>query len=1108
MRTRHIPTGLVSLLAAAGLLAPAPAEAQDPDLRNIRPAVMLLVDTSGSMERMPGCVCSTPACNECEPACSATVGASESNRWATMLEALTGTFQDFTCAEEDRTGPAYVGMYDHQYVISHFRSSYTGQLSDGILDAYLGRVKFGLMTFDGIVSFTNTSPLVTESVFTARLGHNRTAFGDWSYGNPKSFTLQGCAEPFMMDAGGRNESATAGALVSIGDDRVDDSDIRNALIQSRLLGVRPFGATPIAPMLDDVEYYFTNHPDVSAPVSTTTGDPYFECRSRFVLLVTDGYPNADMREDPYNCDAPGASCPYDDAETIAARLCEYSSSGAACDGLVDGVFVVGFDIADAAVRTRLDDIAALGGTTQAYYADDRISLMDALAAVLDAAAPGTTSRTVPTFQMPSSGGSLGQHQFNTGFEVPTEDDEPWSGVLERHRFECDGTTPVERDVDSAQNDRFHEVLNARADARVLYTVIPSNASDVDSYLIGDVSSLPDLTGLPATPTVSGSGPGGAACTGTASTGVLGPSETGLTLQDLSSGTLTNAHLGVTTSTQRQDVLDWVYATSASTRADARLGDIYHSSPVVVGPPSLDLPDESYNEFRLLPNVSSRPNVLYVGTNDGILHAFVTEDTTIVGGAHDGDTFEAGEEIWGFVPPMLLPKLRAAMVSHQWMVDATPVVKDVFLERLPGTGADPDIYRTVLVVGLRGGGNGYFALDVTDPLDPKFLWQFTQPEMGHTYGLPGLGQVLMETDALQERAIAVLPGGYGDVEPAASCGGATTCTATGAGGAPTTTDVTSTRSEFLCWRTQGRHLYILDVATGQLITHIDDETFNSPLTGAVSFFSGEVGQVATRGYVTDHDGVIWRLDFTSTDPQDWSAAPFHDIFWDGTASDGQPGYAPPIVSTDVEGNVVILQATGDLDALETLENNRVVSLTEKLTFDTTGFATAVTPDLNWEIRLETGEQVTGPLELFESKVYFGTFTSTSDPINACEYGFSRLWGVHYRDADTATFDPVAGFDTDADGLDDATYLGPFDNQIVMGVAVTQRPSCFIGEVDTDFYTGTSHFRVTDGAPGAFELVAQVSGAGTTVGGGAVGEIRQTLPAPATITVASGWAGLVD
>ena len=86
-------------------LGTAKVSAQEPDIRNIRPHVMLLVDTSGSMERKPNCLCTTPACLECLPVCSA--GSYEENRWALVAQALSGEFSPYECNADTRIGGIY-----------------------------------------------------------------------------------------------------------------------------------------------------------------------------------------------------------------------------------------------------------------------------------------------------------------------------------------------------------------------------------------------------------------------------------------------------------------------------------------------------------------------------------------------------------------------------------------------------------------------------------------------------------------------------------------------------------------------------------------------------------------------------------------------------------------------------------------------------------------------------------------------------------------------------------------------------------------------------------------------------------------------------------------
>ncbi len=1096
--------------------------AQSPDIRDIKPLMVLAVDSSGSMERTMDCVCSTPDCDECLPTCGAT---SERNRWATVVESLNGSIPTYSCTHETRNTAAYVGRFDYTYYIPHVAFDTTGQLSDGLLDSYIDRIRFGLMTFDGIGTLSTSEPLVETATFTgaAFLAQSRAEPGMYSYGEPKEFYLPGCPTTYTIDVGAQSASSPSGGLVSVGAYNTDQAVI-NAQIQTALQSVRPFGATPIAGMLDDVRYYFDNNDDV-IPSDGSTGDPYYSCRPRYVLLLTDGYPNLDMREAPYSCEQTGSTCPYERPEEIASDLCQYDPASGQCSGAIDGLFVVGFALDDNAAIARLNDIAALGGTTEAFLANDRATLLASLSAVFDRAATGTTSRTIPTVaNATSSGGFPGQYQFTTGFQVGDTSSAPWSGVLERTRYECNSSLePVQQPLSDASGDRFQVVLNQRTAPRKLYTIIPSDTADLDGYLIGDTfgGSAPTVSSGDVRNPGASAGSGNASC----SVGPLGsvdhttiaaPDQDGLSLAEfnIANSSITPAIVGAATNAERDAVINWIHGEAGTARESKRLGDIYNSSPVVVGPPQYDLPDESFNLFRQTDAVKYRPKVVYVGTNDGILHAFAAERTEISAGPHSGTTLESGEELWGFIPPVLLPKLKSATASHQWMLDGTAIVKDVFGARTPGAAASASIYRTVLLVGLRGGGGAYFALDVTDPLDPKFLWQFAAPGFEATYALPGLAQYLIGEDtSLEERGLAILPGGKAtDITGTGGTCGApadtTGCTPTGKGAAPTSDGATSSRTKFKCWGVEGRHLYFVDVGSGTLLRHFDDRVFNSPLTGGISFFTGEVGTLASRAFITDADGVIWRADMSSSNIANWSVSPFHDIFWDAGAREGQNAYYPPVISTDKTGKVVVIQATGNVDNLDDNSYHRVVSLTENLTYNDSGVVTDVAAKINWEIRLEQSEQATGPLELFSGKVYFGSFKSASDPSNLCNFGISRLWGVSYLDNVSGTLDPVPGIESVAgSGVFDATYIGPYTNQIVTGVSIVQRPTCYAGREEVDPYTGRRYV-VEQTSGGSFSLVGQVSGTQPSTTGPAVSTITRALPMPDRYTHIQAWAGEVE
>ncbi len=1097
---------LGSGLLGSGLLGSSIAQAQSaPDIRNIRPVVMLLVDTSGSMERMSG-GSSAPL-----PMCSGSAsGTNEHNRWTTVLEALTGSWPsaNFFCTDVDRTASAFLGQPDYRYFLPYHQPSLSvSQMNDGILDVYLDRIKFGLMTFDNTYTFRDpplyvNTQLMPQTMFMARSGENLIGPGEFSYGGPKPLSFPGCGTTYMVDTGARNESAQMGRLVSVGTES-DDPRAINQTIQDVLLNTRPYGATPTSSLLDDFRYYATNHPDM------TSSDPYSECRNRYVLLLTDGQPDAEFRDRRFNCESSGG-CPYQRATTIAADLCRYSGSDGACTGEVDGVYVVAFDVTDSTAVSELNAIADVGGTTSALLASDRSELMARISEVLDMAAPGTTTRTRAAFATGTStftGGQANQMEFNAGFHVSTTTGKPWTGVLERTRYLCSATMVPTAEPVSARV-RFDQVLNARTTDRVLYTVATPDPTDVTGNLIGT-----DATTVP----LGATSPSGAV--------------TGQSLVPFDSGHVSPEHLGLsggsrtTLQTERDYIINWVNGNTPD-RVDARMGDIYHSSPVAVGPPVLDIADESYNLFRRRADVSTRPTVVYVGTNDGVLHAFVADDWT---NPATGDSRSAGEELWGFIPPVLLPKLQSATASHQIMVDGTPLVRDVFFKRQPTDNPNASIYHTVLLMGFRAGAPGYFALDVTDPFHPSFLWQYVgeQPSghssggssitpLGYSYGRPAIGQVLVDVGGtLQERAVALLPGGSGDLDTdRVHSTGPVGCPAQGVGQPPVTSGTTNARSHQRCWSNRGRILTWVDMVTGEVIRTFDQSVFNAPLTGGVALYPGDVGTDAQRAFFTDADGVIWAVDFSKRNPADWAVRPFHDIFWDGSATGGQPAYAPPVVSVDDQGNLVVLVGTGDIDRLDGTAANRVVSLTEQKTFSSAGAATYATV-LNWEVRLHDGEQVTGPIELFESNAYFGTFES-GDPTNACSFGQSRIWGVNYLKGDGS---PPAGYTNPASafpeahmetvpgsGVYDTPFTGPYSNQLVLGVGITQRPTCVTGSTQIDPYIG-NRYRVTNMGGGTFELRAQLSG-GTASTSGAVATMSVQLPSPQSFTTVHAFSGRVD
>jgi type IV pilus assembly protein PilY1 len=1085
---------LTTLLVGLGLLHGAVAQAQDAaDLANPEPLVLLLLDSSGSMERMTGGP-TAPL-----PRCTGTaINPSQRNRWATMVEALSGSWRndEYFCTQVPRTDSS---LPDYRYVLPHHRlPAGISQLSDGILDVYLERVRFAMMTFDNTYTF-RVAPDYANQVLWPRTdfltreaaGWNSGMQGEYSYGEPQTLRFQGCETTFMVDTGARNGGASMGRLISMGGDA--DRDAVNQMIQADLLNIRPYGATPTSSFLDDAAYYLQNHPDV------TTGDLWSSCRKKYVILLTDGQPDAEFRDPRFDCESVDG-CPYRRAEEIAADLCQYSTSEARCTGMVDGVFVVAFDVADDASLAQLNAIAERGGTEQALLAANRAELMAQLGYILDSAATNTTTRTRPAFATGAGTftGTPTQLEFNAGFQVASAG-APWTGVLERTRYLCDGLNPVAEPTSSRV--RFQDVLNSRTTRRRILTVLPSTASDVRSNLLGTQAVSSSVGGTLYPNTVRD-----------------------LELVDFETSRVRPEHLNLSGTTaeqnaRRDQIVQWIHGTSTD-RAGRRLSDIYHSSPVTVGSPAVDVADEDYNLFRRRPEVATRPTVVYVGTNDGVLHAFLADAWT---DPSSGDDLPAGHELWGFIPPMLLPKLDAASSSHQIMLDGTAVARDVYFGRTPGAAPSADTYHTVLVMGYRGGDAGYFALDITDPLNPSFLWQFVgdtrsgATPFGNSYGRPGLGQMAMTVgSAVEERGLALLPGGYGSLDTARTLStGTAGCTPDGMGVAEITSGTSSVRAKQRCWTTTGRTMAWVDLASGEVVRLFDSTSFNAPLTGSVALYPADVGAVAQRAFFADADGVLWAADFSASSPDSWVVRPMHDVFWDARATEGQPIFDPPLVSIDLSGNLVVMLGTGDVDNLGSSASNRVVSVSELRTISSTTGASSYSTDLNWEVRLRPGEKVTGAIELFESTLYFATYEGGASS-DACALGRGRLWGLDYRQrggtapvgyTDVSGRFPLARFQSSVgSGVYDAHFMGPYDNQLILGVGVTQRPTCTLGSNEIDPFIGT-RYRVTNVGGGTFTLTAQLSGV-TSTSGMSVPTISVALPAPQSFTTLTGIAGRVD
>ncbi len=220
-------------------------------------------------------------------------------------------------------------------------------------------------------------------------------------------------------------------------------------------------------------------------------------------------------------------------------------------------------------------------------------------------------------------------------------------------------------------------------------------------------------------------------------------------------------------TDKRRLIDWVKGTTDGDGTHMRnrhgwvLGDIVYSTPVVVGAPSLaSVPKQVANQNCNCSCVDAdghindecakqcfycyrykyrhRKKVVYVGANDGMVHAFIAGEWDEsqqkyiyeAGQDPDGDGHQVGEELWAYIPSNLLSELKVLAkpdygkesgCQHRTMVDLAPQAWDVYIDR---DGDGQKEWRTVLVGGERGGGDVYFAIDITDPTNPQVLWEYS------------------------------------------------------------------------------------------------------------------------------------------------------------------------------------------------------------------------------------------------------------------------------------------------------------------------------------------------------------------------------------------------
>lgn len=1080
-----------------------PVSAQNDGLTDVgsvaQPIVMILLDTSGSMEFITDdCDREQQTTDEIYPLCfdssDPNAGDPLDQEWCRprhviAKEVLTGRFEDYFCEEVSRSLPP---SFDDDYPVPHYEPRFSRRLDDtGLIFLNRELVRFGFMSFDSDSSGT--------------------------LGDPFNFPDGGSGgENVIWNLGARGPEATDSPLVPVGDLSSRTAGRQTAeQIQDSIANFIPFNSTPLAALFHDLDFYLENDGDV-------VNDEFAACRRREVIVITDGQPSFD------ECTEGGVDADKDFCNGYPYNTTLKEISDVVTEQNV-AVHVIGFNLSDEDKKpctgaSEIDGVpngdsvacihqmAYVGNTDAnedepggdsdnvfAYVADNQLELTRDLTRILNQALIGTTARTrtSTTGRTNFRDVSGGTYQFGAAFDVDVTS-HLWRGRLERTERRCVGGAlqePVTVDYGGLLNDKD-------PNSRVIYTPLldpdDDDAAPQDAYLTQNGSRLINF-----------------AQQRTSLRAVIDD-------DDLDEAFNT----GVLPGTDITEIQ--ALARGERDRAGRVLGGIFHSNPVIVGGPELSLNIPGYQTFANAVNPIDDPRrtMVYVGANDGTLHAFNAE--------YDPDN-DPVDELWAYLPLELQQRLYLQKATRINGVDGTPLVGDVRLFRganKPDNIVDPvgdsvqdssdffDIWDTVLVGGVRTGGRSFFSLSVADPEQPRFLWELnpeterrtlesssdtvttisvdltpSEPLIGLTVGEPAMGTVLLSDDnsVRFERGVAILPGGRPESQGDAG-------------------DI-------------GKVIFVVDLGTGEVLRRFTtyNNTAETPIefavTGSVAAHDNFPGKILTRAFVGDAGGRLLRIDLRSDKPEEWSVSVFHDAFDGQNDNERQPIFLRPAVATNRAGQLVILYGSGDIDDLENRrEDNALFSLTEVINFDEGFFVDSFKAEVNWQLTFGGSEKLTGSPIIFNSVAYFPTFVPNNTP---CVSGNGRIYAVDFNqvnDDGTVIGKLDAGddqFDDENLGLTVDTNKAFFDlaaGSVVFGLEIAPVPFCSpdIPDNINDFDLNSNQVEQNSN-PNQLQLVAQTGGNDT----GRLGDVnsrintlRFNLNRPPSAIFPRSWSVLLD
>ena len=482
--------------------------------------------------------------------------------------------------------------------------------------------------------------------------------------------------------------------------------------------------------------------------------------------------------------------------------------------------------------------------------------------------------------------------------------------------------------------------------------------------------------------------------------------------EIANASITPAAVGLTASdtTGKDDLIKFIFGQDAynslTTDRDWILGDVLHSGPVIV---SYDAGTAAGHTAR---------SVIYVGGNDGMMHAF--DDAT-------------GAELWGYIPSNQLSHLNTLHGTlHPYFVDGSP--KTYILDNnmngvIEATDSGGNHDKVILIFGERRGEGtapSFHALDVTDPDNPKFLWDVKRgdsglAELGETWSTPNIVKVNVTGGP---KNVFFVGGGYDPVNE---------------DNLPATADV------------EGRALYAIEVETGNRVWSYENAShalMRYAIPSDVMVLDTNRDGYVDLLYVGDTGGRMWRFDISNVDVSQWSGKimfssnsggsmrkimyppdvtrePGYYYLYFGTGDREHPldvtggtGSASSPCAEGAIGNCDRIYAVKDFDNSAYTSSLGDANLTNVTTDVLQGINSTQT-DINavlghlnatdclsdtgcgWYIALtlNLGERVVGSPVLFNKVVNVPTFqpTSTNVEVDPClaDVGVGRVYAVNYK-----------------------------------------------------------------------------------------------------------------